>query len=155
MKAFISYSLNDQEMYLLTLLSSKLKERGFTILQSTDFYGEMSSKTKVDIDKSDLFIGIITENSDEQNRVMSEWRLAGVTNKPLILLVENGVNVSKDFNYYYIRFDRYNPKNAVNELNKKITCSRKRGNDSDSWLWVVGGAAVIGLLALLSSSNKK
>ena len=37
MKAFLSYSLNDRDQYILTLLASELKKKGFSLNQSNDF----------------------------------------------------------------------------------------------------------------------
>lgn len=155
MKAFISYSLNDQDMYVLTLLSGQLKEKGFSISQSTDFHSLMSSKTILNINKSDLFIGLVTVNSDEEQRVINECKRAVESNKPTIMLVEDGVLVSDSYKYPYISFNRENPNNAIDELQGKIA-KKKKIEDNDAWLWVLGGVVLISIIALIAGkSNKK
>ena len=153
MRAFISYSLNDKDQYILTLLSQELRNRNFILKQSNDFHSEMTSLTKININKSQLFIGLITEEGGEMDRVMKEWRLANVSNVPSILMIENTVDVSSDFNFPYIRFDRLNPEKAVDELNKNIAQKRKKTDDSNAWAWVLGGAALIAIIGALSKDD--
>jgi hypothetical protein len=113
----------------------------------------MSSLTKININKSQLFIGLITEDGGEMDRVMKEWRLANVSNVPSILMIENTVDISNDFNYPYIRFDRLNPEKAVDELNINIALKRKKADDSNAWAWVLGGAALIAIIGALSKND--
>ena len=143
MRVFLSYSLNNHDLYILTLLASELKKRGFTINQSNDFHSEMSSLTKVNINKSNLFIGLITGDGLEYERVHSEWRLANIATIPSIMLVENKVSIDPNFNFPYIIFDRNNPQFAVNELSNRINEINKNLNkNSDAWAWILGGAAL-------------
>lgn len=73
MKAFLSYSLNDKDQFILTLLAKELTVKGFSINQSHDFNAEMSQLTKVNISKSNLFIGLISGIGYEKNRIENEW----------------------------------------------------------------------------------
>ncbi|MDH5382687.1 MAG: toll/interleukin-1 receptor domain-containing protein [Cyclobacteriaceae bacterium] len=152
MKAFISYSLNDHDQYILTLLASELQKKGFVIKQSNDFHTEMSSLTKVNINKAQLFIGIISGTGIEKERVQKEWRLANVANIPSILLIENTVKVSPDFKFSYIVFDRHNPNYAIEELKRRIT-QEKKNDTSDALAWVLGGAALLAIISLLSKDD--
>ena len=155
MRTFISYSINDTDQYLLTLLSSELYKKGVTITQSNDFHLDMSSLTKVNINKSNLFIGIITGFGQEKDRVLKEWQLANVSNVPSILLIENTVQIAPNFNSPYIIFDRNNPQNAINQLNKKITELKKEIEKNPNALpWILGGAALLAIFGLLSSNEK-
>ena len=102
----------------------------------------MSSLTKVNINKSQLFIGLITGNGQEKDRVQKEWRLASIANISSILLIENTVPISTDFNFPYIIFDRANPEAAVINLNNEITALKTEPEqNSNAWAWVLGGAA--------------
>jgi hypothetical protein len=149
MKVFISYSINDKDQFILTLLSSKLIKSGYQINQSIDFKKEkISSLTKINISKSDLFIGIITGNGFEQKRIMSEWRCAQVGKIPAILLVENTVSVNENFKFKYIVFDRKNPREAIKLLNLEIQKQDKQ-KDINALNWVLGGAAILLVLSLL------
>ena len=154
MKAFLSYSLNDTDQYILTLLASELKKRGFGLNQSNDFNIEMSSLTKVNINKSQLFIGLITGDGQEKDRVQREWRLANTANISSILLIENTVPISPDFKFPYILFDRDNPQLAINVLNNKTTSiTTSTEQNSNGWAWVLGGAAVLAIIGLLSKDE--
>jgi len=154
MKAFLSYSLNDRDQYILTLLSSELKKRGFIINQSNDFNLEMSSLTKVNINKSQLFIGLITGEGQEKERVQREWRLANIANISSILIIENTVPISPDFKFPYILFDRFNPQLAINELNRKTNAIKTNSEqNSNGWAWLLGGAAVLAIINLLSKDD--
>jgi hypothetical protein len=149
MKVFISYSINDKDQFILTLLSSKLIKSGYQINQSIDFKKEkISSLTKINISKSELFIGIITGNGFEQKRIMSEWRCAQVGKIPAILLVENTVSVNENFKFKYIVFDRKNPREAIKLLNLEIQKQDKQ-KDINALNWALGGAAILLVLSLL------
>jgi len=151
MRAFISYSVNDADQYVLTLLSSELQNKGFTIYQSNDFYSEISSLTKVNINKSQLFIGLMTGFGQERDRVFKEWQLANTATIPSILLIENTVQIDPNFSYPYIVFDRNHPQNAVDQLKNKINELKKElGKDSNAMAWILGGAALLAIFGLLS-----
>lgn len=155
MRTFISYSINDSDQYLLTLLSSELYKKGVTITQSNDFHLEMSSLTKVNINKSNLFIGIITGSGQEKDRVLKERLLANDSKIPSILLIENTVRIDPSFSSPYIIFDRNRPQNAINQLHQKITELKKEVEQNPNALpWILGGAALLTIFGLLSSDKK-
>ncbi len=155
MKAFLSYSLNDRDQFILTLLAKELSLKGFSINQSNDFNTQMSQLTKVNISKSNLFIGLISGKGIEKVRVQNEWSLANNSNIPSILIIENTVTVSQDFHYPYIVFDRHNPHFAVGQLNNIISEMKKEtNNDSNAWAWILGGAALLSIFNLLGKDEK-
>ena len=151
MKVFISYSINDKDQFILTLLSSELVKKGYEINQSTDFQKtELSSLTKINISKAELFIGIITGTGFEQKRIMHEWRRAQVGKVPSILLVENTVPVNDNFNFRYIAFDRKYPEKAIDILNKEIQKNNlSKQKNTKALNLVLGGAALLLVLSLL------
>lgn len=154
MKAFISYSLNDQDQYVLTLLATELRNRGFVIRQSNDFHTEVSALTKVNINQSQLFIGILTGDGHELERVQREYRLATTAGVPGIYLIEDTVHIAQDFNLPYILFNRHNPQLAIDALNQKMAQLKGKTNkDSNAWAWVLGGAALLAVIGLLSSDD--
>lgn len=154
MKVFLSYSLNDRDLFILTLLAEELNKKGFYINQSNDFNSKMSSLTMVNINNSSLFIGLISGTGQEKKRVEREWQLANSKNIPCILLIENTVSVDRNFKSKYIIFDRYNSHHAIEEL--KIIMNEKKENQSDSnaLAWILGGAALIAIINILSKENK-
>jgi len=156
MKVFLSYSLNDNDQFILTLLAGELTSRGFSITQSSDFNTEMSQMTKNNINKSNFFIGLISGKGNEKNRVENEWRLAHNTNIPSVLIVEDTVPVTTNLKPHCIFFNRNNPHQAIQELNMKIQKMKsKENNDSNAWAWILGGAALISLISLLNKDEKK
>lgn len=155
MNTFISYSINDTDQYLLTLLSSELYKKGVHITQSNDFHLEMSSLTKININKSDLFIGIITGLGQERERVFKEWQLANVASTPSILMIENTVEISPKFRSPYIVFDRNYPQTAINQLNANINELKKEIEKNPNALpWILGGAALLTIIGLLASNEE-
>lgn len=155
MRAFLSYSLNSQDHYILTLLASELKTKGFSVISGNDFYLQNSSPlTTSQISKSQLFIGIMTGDGDENKRVQREWRIANLTKTPSILLIENTVRLDSKFNSSHIIFDRHHPQLAVEELKKIINRKKNNSNeDSNALSWIIGAAALLAIIGLLSDDK--
>lgn len=151
MRVFVSYSFIDKELYLLTLLVSKLREKGNTIQLSENNY--LSENY---INNSDLFVGLITNHSDSISNVFNEWQIAEKHGKQRILLIEEGVNVyRKDIDF--IRFNRNNPQVAIQQLFKE---NENKPTQQTSVIEEVVKAGVIiagiaALLSLLSNNEKK
>lgn len=152
MRVFISYSFQDGELYLLSLLVDKLQKQGHQI-RTTDFLLE---NNKFHVNSSDLFIGIITNYSDDITNVLDDWEYAKKLNKKTILLIEEGVQVN-DSSISFIRFNRRNPEIAINHLlgNKPNAPAKKNSNLEEGLL--IGGiiVGVAALISLLSGTNKK
>ncbi len=147
MKVFVSYSFVDSELHLLTLLLEKLRNQGH-IVETSNLYDNINQPyimpTKNKIITSDYFIGIVTNNSNSINDVVDEWSLANLSNIKNVLLVENGVRID-DLSLQFIRFDRYNPKAAIDRL-FQIQKSKNSGLDNA----LIGAGIVLGIAALLS-----
>lgn len=159
MKAFVSYSVSDNNEFVLTLLSSKLREKNFIVNTSQNFYNSiLDYNTMNEINETHLFIGLITGFGNERNRVFQEWQYAVSRNIPNLLLIEDTVPVQDTFNGNYVRFNRMNPQNAINQINNRMALSTGSmtaiKNPDDIVPWVLGGAALIAILALLSGSKK-
>jgi hypothetical protein len=163
MKAHISYSINDAEQFVLTLLSRKLREKGFAL--TSHFSGIPSSSTietmaAMKISESNLFIGIITSAGLNQQKVIAEHNLAVSRNVPALLLVEENVQLPLDFlNYNVVFFNRKNPKKAVEHINKNIQTVIKQAtypqsNSTNAFAWLFGGLPLIGLIDQLSTARE-
>ncbi|UOX32944.1 toll/interleukin-1 receptor domain-containing protein [Flavobacterium sediminilitoris] len=151
MRVFVSYSFIDKELYLLTLLVSKLREKGNTVQLSDNNY-----LSKNYINNSELFLGLITNHSDSINNVFNEWQIAEKLGKQRILLVEEGVNVYRN-DIEFIRFNRNNPQLAIQQLFKENEDKPVRKPNVIEDI-VTAGAVIAGIAALLSlldSGNKK
>ena len=160
MKVFVSYSFQDSELYVITLLFEQLRKNGFNV-DSSDFsnYGLYNNYK---ISESDFFIGIITNNSETINEVIQQWQVAANLNKQTILLIEDNVHIQDVNAIKFIRFNRYNPQTAISQLFSiparslpAITPSSKVNKEVENA--VAAGLIIVGLAALisiLSGSNK-
>lgn len=152
MRVFISYSFQDEELYLLSLLIDKLQGQGHQI-RTTDFILE---NNRFHLNSSDLFIGIVTNYSDDISDVLNDWDYAKKMNKKTLLLIEEGVQVN-DQSISFIRFNRNKPEGAINQLlGVKPNVPAKKNNDLEDGL-IIGGiiVGIAALISLLSGTGKK
>lgn len=158
MKAYISYSINDKDQFILTLLSSKLRQNSFIVTTGQNFYGTgLDNSTVNQIVECHLFIGIITRLGMEKNRVLEEWKFAKRRKIPNLLLIEDSIKVQETFQGNYVYFNRRKPQPAIDLINKKMiqkqTTKIKKSNDIVPWL--LGGAALLAIIGILSDSGDK
>ena len=153
-KVFISYSIEDRNLHLITLLLEHLRKNNYDVIVSD--YGLDYSMRMLN---ASLFIGIITNKSNSIDYVVKEWQTAKKNNIQNILIVEEGVSIN-DSNISYIRFNRSNPQKAINDLfnynNKSSEVSHgKRGNGNDLANAILGVAVIAGVAALISLLSEK
>jgi hypothetical protein len=153
MKAFISYCLTEQEQYIATLLSYRLREQGFALILSNNS-DVVDVTTKYQIFSSELFVGLITLGSPQWRRVMQEYDLAINNHTLAILLVEEGVNIDPSFPGNYVVFNRHNLQQAIEEVRIKMTPNQNL-HRQQNLAWLLGGAAIVAFLALLDNNNRK
>lgn len=152
MRAFVSYSLNDSEQYVLTVLAKILREQGFVVSSTYNLSSNvLDYNTLTQLNKSSLFIGLITNSGVDNQRVFKEWKQALTKRVPSLLLVENTVDLNPRVrqNPNVIVFDRYNPEPSIDNVKDKIIRSRQSTSDNTA-AWVFGGLAVLALIGLLS-----
>ena len=152
MRVFISYSFQDEELYLLSILIDKLQGQGHQI-RTTDFILE---NNRFHLNSSDLFIGIVTNFSDDISNVLDDWDYAKKLNKKTILLIEEGVQVN-DKSISFIRFNRNKPELAINQLlGVKPNVPAKKSSDLEDGL-IIGGiiVGIAALISLLAGTDKK
>lgn len=154
MRAFLSYSLNDSQQYILTILARKLNESGFYVNTTHSVYS-----VDYEIKKSNLFIGILTKNSTSNNNVIHEWNFAISNRVPSILLVEDNIPINKGLSHpNIIYFNRINPNSAIQKVQNRIKkynppIVTQKENSENALAWVLGGVAVIALIKLLSEDK--
>ena len=155
--AFISYSMKDSEQYVLTLLSSLLKEEGFSVDSSFDFLklgDSIDYSIKRKIQESSLFIGVITQ-PNRNDSVLNEWKQAQTFEIPSILLIEDEIDIDSSIlkQVNVLRFNRYSPDTAIKKVvnNIKKAETNLEVNKGNSLLgWILGGLAILAILKLLS-----
>jgi len=153
MRAFISYSLVDRELYIISLLSKKLRNDGYDLHSRLDLHkNTLDLNTEQKISSSQLFIGIISYNGQQRSRVLQEWQYATNNKIPAVLLIEENVPIvpNSDRNSY-IKFNRHNPQPAIEKIHQKMSSKR---DDEEAAGWVLAGAALLAILALFSSNKK-
>ena len=153
-RAFVSYSIEDRNLHLITLLLEHLRKNNYEVSVSTQ-WGDSDLR----IANADIFIGIITNKGDSINYVVEEWKTAQRNNIPYVLVVENGVRVEDPGSLSFIRFSRSNPQEAIDKLfkiNKPVanTPQKKKDNSDTVSDVLIGVAVVAGIAALISLLSK-
>jgi hypothetical protein len=154
MRAFLSYSLNDAEQYVLSILANKLNEHGFIVSSNYNGRSFIDFEKFNSINNANLFIGVITATSYESDRVFREWQTAIQRKVPALLLLEDTVVLHQDYTNHpnIIRFNRYNPQPSIDAVRSKITPGAPAPADNVA-AWVLGGFAILALISLLSDKN--
>ncbi|MFK7799083.1 MAG: hypothetical protein AB8E82_16645 [Aureispira sp.] len=158
MKAFLSYSLTDNDQFVIPLVTQKLQNKGFFVTNGSYKVGnEIDVHTLNEINTSSLFIGIITNTANANQRVYKEWWHSSNRRIPSFLLVEDTYNLNPSLNLEnhpnLIRFNRNYPERAIDTIKLQINKSKANNNSKldEAVPWLLGGAALIALVALLSS----
>ncbi len=156
MKIFLSYSLNDNEQYVLILLAEKIKQEGHTIV--TSYQNTIDGNTLALIEKTHIFIGLITSESINTNKVLGEWKYALSKSTPSLLLIEDNIILNdeileKTHNSNIVRFNKRSPETAISFVKQHINQIQGRESNNASAAWLLGGAALIVLIALLAKKK--
>lgn len=158
MNAFISYSIADNQQYILNLLAQRLAEKGLTLVTSTNQTDYADFQVSNEIRNCALFIGLVTKAGRiaKTARVYSEFKMAHMYNKPAIYLIEDSVEVAPWINAYpnTIRFNRFSIDQAIYQVKNRIHNPQFSESNSNAAAWVLGGVAVLGLLSWLSDKEK-
>ena len=157
MNAFISYSIGDNEEYILSLLAQKLGGNGINLVTSYNQSDAIDWQTTNEIKNATFFIGLITKTGRPRKtaRVIQEFRQAQQFNKPSIMLIENDVPVSPWVinNENAVRFNRYFVSQALEEVNQWIKTSQVQPSPNAA-AWILGGIGILALLSWLSDEKK-
>lgn len=153
--AFISYSMDDSELYVLSLISEYLANNGYFI--NTSYNNSIETEQNIEyqiknqINKSDLFIGIASNLGIHSQWVIKEWEFAQVNGKTAVFLIEDTVVVNPDFakGNLIIRFNRQFPQESLKKLRNMIE-KNKKDPSNKAINWVVGGLLGIAIIKLLS-----
>lgn len=153
--AFISHSMDDNELYVLSLITEYLANNGYFI--ETSYNNSIASGQNIEyaiqsqIAKSDLFIGIASHFGINSQGVLKEWKLAQTNGKTAFFLIEDNVPINPEFEQgnLVIRFNRQNPQESISNLHSMIE-KRKKDKSNTALNWVIGGLLGIAIIKLLS-----
>ena len=153
--AFISHSMDDSELYVLSLITEYLANNGYFI--ETSYNNSVAVGQNIEqliqtqIGKSDLFIGIASHLGINSQWVLKEWELAQLNGKTAFFLIEDNVPINPAFQQenLVIRFNRQNPQRSISSLHTMIE-KRKKDKSNTALNWVVGGILGIAIIKLLS-----
>ncbi len=156
MRAFISYSFNDSELYIVPLLASLLKKKGYSVVSSKNRLTNLPEYyINTEIKNAHLFIGIISRGGNQKNKVFGEWKAAKYFRIPSLLLVEKGIRlIDTNKNDRIIYFDRNNPENAINQIIELRNIATHSSNDELRSLASIGLVA-LGIAAIVSLLSEK
>jgi hypothetical protein len=155
-KVFISHSTRDRGLVIaLTSLFSKLGIKPSVAEWYLTPGERLDKKVFTEIDQSDCTIVLLTKNGMRSNWVHQEIGYALKSNKPLIPLVEKGID-SKDLGSLegkeYIEYDPLQPEQALMRLSTYAQSSKLKKEEKEKTLLVAG--AFIALLLLLSGEKR-
>lgn len=151
MRAFVSYSLADSELPLISLLFDQLRRGNFDVDSSTANFNSLTH-LKLSISTSDIFIGIITNDSGSVKHVVKEWKIAKEFHIDSILVIEEGVKIENPSSIKHIVFNRYSPDHAIQKLfNLNKPKPKKLPSKSNGFEEVVVFTGIIVALAALIS----
>ncbi len=154
-KAYISYSMNDGEMYILSSISKYLSAKEYFIYSSYDIPQTVQNSQIVNnqIAQCDLFIGIASHQGIKSNWVIQEWNIVQQLKKAAFFLIEDNVPLNPEFvrTNNVILFNRQFPQNSLNQLTELI---EKAKNQKNAKNWIVGGLIGMAVIKMLSSKEK-
>ena len=151
--AYISHSMNDGELYILSLISEYLVKKEYYIYSTNsiepglDIYQTITNQ----IVKSDLFIGIASHSGINSQWLLKEWEIAQVNGKTAVFIIEDTVQLNSEFiqSNFVIKFNRQNPESSLIQLRQMIEKEKKETSNT-AINWVVGGLLGIAIIKLLS-----
>lgn len=153
--AFISHSIDDSELYVLSLISEYLAKNGYFI--ETSYNNPIVLGQNIEyamenqIAKSDLFIGIASHFGENSQWVLKEWQVAQTNGKTAFFFIEDNVPINPAFEKgnLIIRFNRKFPKKSISNLHSMIE-KRRKDKSNTALNWIVGGLLGIAIIKLLS-----
>ncbi len=157
MKAYLSYSLNDEQKYVITVLAKVLLEKGYTLTTGNGAHLRiLGNSFRHSISGSSLFIGVVTQTGLEAQRVYDEYIAATSMMVPSLLLIDEEVAMRSSIfpSPNILMFNHYDPISAIETVRARVKQARIGSEATDdSTAWVIGGMAVLTLIALLSGKK--
>lgn len=156
-RAFISYSLADKDRFVVSRLITELQSQQTQVITGQNFFSSsIDFTTQKNINTSNLFIGLITDQSNTYMRVLEEWKYALEQSIPNILIVEDTLRLDPYYNdHNIVRFNRNDINGALRIVRQKIQIPPTINTNNQDWLpWLLGGTAVLAFLSLLGQKSR-
>lgn len=152
---FVSHSMRQEDLGIVYTAAQDAAGRGigcYIAERDWQFGQSLPAKIETHIRSCDCFVAFLTVGGAQSQWVQQEIGCAVGSNKPRILVVEQGVQVTGfDIGKEYIILDRWNPWQAVATLNTYLGQLKERKEQlQNAGLLVLG---VIGLIALLGGAK--
>jgi hypothetical protein len=149
-KVFISHSVRDQNLViLLENLLSKFEISVFVAEWYLSPGKPIDKKVFEQIEIADCVVVLLTQNGIRSNWVQQEIGYSLKLNKPIIPIVEKGIN-SKDLGALqgkeYIEFDLFRPWEALNKLSTYVMSLKLKKEEQERNLFFLVGVLIIFLL---------
>jgi len=157
MNAYILYSVNSDDIIIVSLIARKLGDKKINTIAGQNLESsELDESTKYRIKNSDIMIGIITHQGKQKDLVISGCKFAQENKIPYFLLIESRIPVPKDFTGDFIRFNRNNPVPAIEKIHERIDPKNLKIAEmsADFWIWSITGATVSNVINGLSLAGK-
>jgi hypothetical protein len=150
-KVFVSHSMRQEDLGIVYAAAQDAATRGihcYIAERDWQFGQSLPAKIETNIRTCDSFVAFLTIGGAQSQWVQQEIGCAVGSNRPRILVVEQGVQVTGfDVGREYIVLDRWNPWQAVATLNTYLSQLRdKKEQQQNAALLVLGVIALIGLL---------
>jgi nucleoside 2-deoxyribosyltransferase len=157
-KVFISHSTRDQG--LVINLANLLTNLGIKVFVAEWYLspGErIDKKVFSQIEEADCMIVLLTRNGIRSNWVHREVGYAIRAKKPIIPLVEKGIdsrNLAALQGKEYIEYDPLQPKQALIRISRYVKSLKLKKEEQEKILIVAGGILALLLLFFLSGREK-
>ncbi|MEW6003532.1 MAG: toll/interleukin-1 receptor domain-containing protein [Nitrospirota bacterium] len=156
-KVFISHSTRDQR--LVITLANILSKFGVDVSVAEWYLSpgqQLDKKIFEKIENSDCVIVLLTQNGIRSNWVQQEIGYALKSGKPLIPLVEKGINQKELASLQgkeYIEFDSYQPQQSLIKTSTFVKSLKLKKEQQEKALLITGG--ILAFLLLLSGGEKE
>ncbi|MCK4396728.1 toll/interleukin-1 receptor domain-containing protein [candidate division WOR-3 bacterium] len=156
-KVFISHSTRDQ--WLVMTLANILSKFGIQISVAEWYLApgqNLSKKVFTQIENSNCVVALLTRNGIRSNWVQQEIGFALKTKRPVIPLVEKGLD-TKELGALqgreYIEYDPSYPKEALVKTSTYVKSLKLKKEEEEKTLLIAGG--IIAFLLLIFGGGKK
>jgi len=161
MNVFLSYAIGPNDGPIPARLRAVAAAYNISILLPDRTYihqGSLSADTMAKVMQSDAVIALVTTTARPEawNLVNSELRQAAVFNKPVIVLMESGMQLQAAPGTHLVYFDRLNPTGHESSLMSALEEMRREKwkQDLTALGWIAGIALGLVALSQLFSEDK-